>query len=124
MGFVSESPAATHTASDKAESASGGKEKENESEGEDSEDEDEGEEEEEEDEESSDEQEDQEDGEEDVIVVGEASAQDAKEDGKRATSREAAGAPAAKKPQKIKLIRHSSITLPATSPSSAMWIGH
>ena len=78
--FVSGSPAATHTASDKVESASGGKEKEKESEGEDSEDEDEGEQEEEEDEESSDEQEDQEDGEEDVIVVGEASAQDAKED--------------------------------------------
>ena len=101
--FVSGSTAATLTASDKVESASGGKEKEKESEGEDSEDEDEGEEEEEEDEESSDEQEGQEDGEEDVIVVVEASAQDAKEDGKRATSREAAGAPAAKKSKPFQL---------------------
>ena len=49
----------THTASDKVESASGGKGKEKESEGEDSEDEDEGEQEEEEDEENLDEEADQ-----------------------------------------------------------------
>ena len=90
----------THTASDKVESASRGKEKEKEREGEDSEDEDEGEEEEEEDEGNSGEEEDQEDGEEDVTVVGETSAQDSEEHGKRATSREggeASEAPAAKK---------------------------
>ena len=87
----------TETASDKVENASRGKEKEKESEGEDGQDEDEGEEEEEEDEENSDEEEDLEDGEEDVLVVAEESVQDGKEDGKRATSPEAAGGPAAKK---------------------------
>ena len=87
----------TETAPDKVENESRGKEKEIESGGEDGQDEDEGEEEEEEDEEDLDEEEDQEDGEEDVLVVGEESAQDGKEDGKRATSRETSGAPAAKK---------------------------